>query len=326
MRNETPSVGRPIVPLAETPSSEVAQKSHDPVSVSPNRSKTRAAGKRRATFSASAGGNGSPPVNTERKRGSANDCLAQSVRSSVGTAPRIVTSSSPPSACASFGVSRSRAPARKVSKATQMPKMKVSCSGTATTSSRVNASRRASLSSFQASPSWPTTTPFGCPVLPEVKTISAAPASSGRDGGGAAPMAESVPARTANRLPSRAISASAACAGVATWIGAATQPASQMPMNPARSSGSLAMNRTTGSFGAHPCARSAPASASAAAIISAAVRVCPPGAPVCEPKARRESTVSRPRWRPPVMAGIQRGSGCRARPAPPSALRPARCP
>src|SRR5262249_52660846 len=188
----------------------------------------------------------------------------------------------------------SRGPDRRPRKLTQMPKMKVSCSGTATASSRVNASRRASLSSFQDSPWWPSTTPFGCPVLPDVKTISAAPASSGLAGGGAAPIDDSLPARIANRLPSRPTRACVAAAGVATWIGAATQPASQIPRNPARSSGSFAMNRTIGSSGAQTPARSDAATSPAAAIISAALRICPPGAPVCDPNACRASSVLRP--------------------------------
>ena len=83
------------------------------------------------------------------------------------------------------GPESSRAPFVSVNRLTQRPKMKVSCSGDSTTSPGVMLSRRSRAASLSARRRWPTTTPLGSPVLPEVKMTRAASRSSARSGGGA---------------------------------------------------------------------------------------------------------------------------------------------
>ena len=73
-----------------------------------------------------------------------------------------------------LGTSTRRAPLRTASRLTQMPKMKVRRSGTTTVSCAVRPRSRSSTASLPAIRSWPMTTPFGLPVLPEVKMIRAA--------------------------------------------------------------------------------------------------------------------------------------------------------
>ena len=118
-----------------------------------------------------------------RRSGALNEGSANIVRYIDGTPPRMVAPASSPRWSASIvkrGTSTGFAPACSASITTHKPKMKVSCSGTSTTSSGLNCKSRSSTASLSASRWWPMTTPLGRPVLPEVKMTSAALRRSGR--------------------------------------------------------------------------------------------------------------------------------------------------
>ena len=94
------------------------------------------------------------------------------------------------------------------------------------------------------------TTPFGLPVLPEVKMTRAASRKSSRAGGRTVERLSIRPRSTPKRAPVACWAASEANAPASAGTGTATPPASQIPSSPARSSGALAMVARTGSPGA----------------------------------------------------------------------------
>ena len=141
-------------------------------------------------------------------------------------------------------------PLISVSSENQMPKTKLSCS---TRSARVadeNLSTPSIARSLPAKAEWPSTTPLATPVEPEVKMMSAAPASRGRTGGAGKPARHfASPLPTINRADTAARVASMAMAGMSRLTGTATPPAAQTPRKPAMSRGLLATRTSTGSFG-----------------------------------------------------------------------------
>ena len=194
----------------------------------------------------------SPPVRIVRRAGAAISPLASMLRSMVGTAASTV----PPAARVlampsgvNLETSTRRAPLRTASRLTQMPKMKVRRSGTTTVSCAVRLRSRSSTASLPAIRSWPMTTPFGLPVLPEVKTIKAASRKSSRAGGRTVERLSIRSRSTRKRAPVVCWAASEAKAPALAGTGTTTPPASQMPSTPARSSGALAMVASTGSPG-----------------------------------------------------------------------------
>ena len=120
-----------------------------------------------------------------------------------GTPPRTVASARPRAIASleNFGTRITRAPFISASKLTHRPKMKVSCSGSNTTSPASKASSRSRTASLSARRWWPTTAPFGRPVEPEVNITKAASRSSARSGGGAAAITSSLSPSTDNRAP-----------------------------------------------------------------------------------------------------------------------------
>ena len=138
--------------------------------------------------------NGSPPVRIRSRAAPAisgrdtDSSSARILRSMVGTS---ATSEIPcalsvlsTAAASNRDCIRAMPPLSKVSSSTHMPKTNVICRTSRLRVRGVKPSMLSIAASFPANARWLSTTPFGCPVEPDVKTISAAPSSSGRGRGG----------------------------------------------------------------------------------------------------------------------------------------------
>jgi hypothetical protein len=93
------------------------------------------------------------------------------------------------------------------------------------------------------------TTPFGWPVLPEVKMMSAAPRSSGRSGGGRSPQISTWSVSIEKRAPVARNTPATVAGAAVTWTGTATAPARHTPSRAPKSDGRLPMRTCTGSPG-----------------------------------------------------------------------------
>ena len=119
--------------------------------------------------------------------------------------------------------------------------------------------------SLPANASWLRTTPFGCPVLPDVNRTYA---ESALTGGGTRPADGDGQSLGAGPpvcpAPVRAISAATTGGGVARCTGTTTPPARHTPSIAATSPAWLDTGTTAGIPGRRPAARSRAASESAA--------------------------------------------------------------
>ncbi len=195
----------------------------------------------------------------------------------VGTTPTNVTPSVARLSKKAAGSNRERAstvpPCRRVSSATQMPKLNVSFSTSSVTVDGPSPNTCWFCTSLPANAACESTAPFGVPVDPEVKITSAAPArrrrrsaSSRRDAPNRSIHAAGCAAAsrsTRNRHAAFACIASTTPAGAVRWTGTTTARASHVPRNATKSSGWFEHATNTGSSASMPASRSASATARA---------------------------------------------------------------
>jgi hypothetical protein len=225
--------------------------------------------------------NGSPPVRIRSRAAPAisgrdiDSSRARILRSMVGTSaasdrPCTLSALSTPAA-SNRDCIHAVPPLSKVSSITHIPKTNVICRTSRLRVRGVKPSMLSIASSFPANARWLSTTPFGCPVEPDVNTMSAAPSSSRRGRGGFPAIlvvSSSAALVTENLAPVAERMASVAVTGAWRATGTATPPASHVPMSAAASRGSLATGTSTGSSGVRPALRNACSMAAAASASS----------------------------------------------------------
>ena len=213
----------------------------------------------------------SPPISTWRSDPAAASARPSESRRPAGTSrirlriivgttatrvARCSARSRRKAAAVNFSRGRSTPPCSSVSSATQMPKLKVMFSTSRVRSPSAKPSRLWIAASLPAKARWESTAPFGRPDEPEVKTISAAPCSMGRDGGASCPCCLSERSHS-KRARVLANTWAAAPCGVLRWTGTTTPPASHTPRYATKSSGWLETRTWTGSSARSPAAASA---------------------------------------------------------------------